>query len=351
MKIELLTPVHISTGEEIPFYEWKADSSSNRWVRIDLLKLPSLPPDDVLRDFDKLKLWCEDEKSLSWDNAFKSKMYGARVAQGIRLPIQGTEIFRECMKNQSTLEPIIPGSSLKGAILTGYLYSGYESQGRFKRGANGERILDRSVKEELRRFFSGTENPVSDFSPRLKVSDIAFSQSTLRIDLAERRMRKAGNQRQWVECIPSGAVSRGKISLGSEHDVDDKIAPQMRPLRKKDVKKLVKRCNNFAKAVITAEEEYYDYVRQEHRVTLPKHYKLYGIDYVDKLPPKKCLVRVGWGSNKNAVSVVLLNSNPNLAIRLSPKSERYRPKSRWLLSGKIPPGWCLVKFEEGDWVE
>lgn len=381
MKIKLLTPVHIGTGYEIPFYEWKADSSNNRWMRINLLNLPCFPSDDVLRDFDKLKAWREN---LPWDDALKSKIYEAKVSERICLPIQGTEIFRECIKNQSTLQPIIPGSSLKGAISTGYQYWEEELNGRID-------------KEELKALVQ-----------RLKISDIVFPQSALRIDLAERRMtrkqflfnvaldfqsdlargnipedlrREFENNHiilseeislstessdrghswlitdednyqtyyisrgrnelsirtyfyQWVECIADGAIGTATISFGSEREYSYEIAPQMCPLRKGDVENLVKRCNHFAREVIKAEKKHYSYYRKRYGVKLPEYYKI-----ERQLSEMECLVRVGWGSNKNAVSFVMLDSRGR------------RPKSRWLLSDNTPPGWCLLKFEAGDWIE
>jgi len=76
MKIELLTPVHIGTGEEIPLYEWKVQD--NCWLRFDWFTLPDrlLPPDDVLQDVDKLT---KAAKDLSWEEGFKNKMYTLHV--------------------------------------------------------------------------------------------------------------------------------------------------------------------------------------------------------------------------------------------------------------------------------
>ncbi len=354
MKIELLTPVHIGTGEEIPLYEWKVQD--NCWLRFDWFTLPDrlLPPDDVLQDVDKLT---KAAKDLSWEEGFKNKMYTAALASGISLPTKANDLFRECIKNQATFQPIIPGSSLKGAILTAYLCSGYESEGRFDPQSFGGKKLHDDARKELEGLMKGV-NPASDFSHRLKISDIAFPQSALRIELAERRIKDRSRQppgerllKTWVECMAAGTVASATISFGSERDFAHEVAPQTRPLRKKDIEQLVKRCNHFAKAVIQAELDYYRYVGRKYRVALPGHYKKYGVDFVDKLPAMECLVRLGWSSGKNAMSIVLLNSNPDLARQPRPNPPHYRPKSRWLLSGNTPPGWCTLTFEPGDWIE
>jgi CRISPR type III-A-associated RAMP protein Csm5 len=340
MKIKLLTPVHIGTGHEIPIYEWRASDAGDYWLRFDWFNIPlcHLPSDEKLRNVNLMKKEAQD---LPWDVVSAAKTYTAKVAKDLRPLKEAKDQCRECMKNQATLEPIVPGSSLKGAILTGYLYGKYVEEQGFEPTPDNGRQLKAATKAELRGLLTGN-NPVLDFSHRLKIRDIAFPQSTLEIDRGLRETKQRGTLRQGVECIAKGSCGEAKIALGSEHAASS----PMQSMRLSDVEELVSRCNQFAHAVIAAEIDYYNYVGAKYDVPLPSHYDRYGLNFADDLQEKQCLVRVGWGSSKNAMSMLLLDSKPSLShppIR--------RPKSRWLLSDDTPPGWCRLTFETGDYLE
>ena len=352
MKIELLTPVHIGSGNEIDLYEWKVNRAGNQWARIDWLNLPLslFPSDQILRNANQLEAWRRN--NLTWEVAFEHRLYAAKVMEGIQLPQNPRDRFRECIKDLATLEPIIPGSSLKGAILTAYLYAHYEKARGFETDRYGNRRLKRNVQNELRSFARGS-NPVNDFSCRFKVSDIAFPQSALRINLAERKIKRRNPPvvKTWVECISAGFKATATISFASERVPSRNVSPSMQPLRKTDVEEIIKRCNQFAVAVIQAELEYYDYIGRKYGERLPEYYEEYNLDFANQLSANECLVRVGWGSGKNAVSLVLMNSKRDLARQPARNYPDTRPKSRWLFGGEEPPGWCIITFEPGDWIQ
>lgn len=244
---------------------------------------------------------------------------------------------------------IIPGSSIKGAIITAYLYQRYiEKKWVIPVANNGKKLTNKAI-EEIAAFFDGTnpEKDKSDISNRLKIGDLNFSMTRIKIGYARRiiKNRSTGKIKKiysWLEYLSENQESV-ESHIAQVRSVKDS-APQMLPLEQTLVKQVCERCKKFAKAVIKAEIEYLNHYGIPH----PAFYTNYTNIVIDSLSDFECLIRLGWASNRNAVSLTLLNSFPDLNEFPKGTMQR-RPKSRWLLRGEEPLGWCKLTFDQSDW--
>jgi RAMP superfamily len=360
MKVELLTPLHIGTGNEVPEFEYRLDGS--QLLRISLSSLIASDPGavDFLNEFSTrngVASYLKSRRSL-WDSHLLYFLNGeARAFDNSR---QSDTAVRECIKASLGNYPLLPGSSLKGALLTGWLFGeGWEELSQtdqanlLQAGFTGFDVsLDRKTYKYLTgrnpewglKDKNGLPNLLSD---RLWVGDIELD-GDMEIRQARRSVKKNGGPHTlstWIECVTAGATGSmfGRFREESEGT--------------RTVEGLCRRCNTFAKCLIVAEQQFSDYcVDKRYIEKRPKSYADNGL-LLNRLSAveqtkSSCILRIGWASNKNAASLTLMNSSANLS-RQPPDPERRRPKSRWSLKDErmkdeTPLGWCLVTFEEDD---
>jgi hypothetical protein len=366
MKVELLTPLHIGTGNEIPEFEYQLDRS--QLLRISLSSLMASDPDavDFLNEFsthDGVTRYLKSRGSL-WDSHRLYFLNGE--AEAFDIYRQSDTAVRECIKASLGNYPLLPGSSLKGVLLTAWLFGeGWEKLSQtdqanlLQAGFTDFSVsLDRKTYQNLTnrnpewglKGKNGCPNLLSD---RLWVGDIELK-GDMEIRQAQRHIKKNGNPHTlstWIECITAGATGSMFGRFREESD-----GPRT-------IEVLCQRCNTFARCLIVAEQQFADYcIDKRYIENRPTAYAENGfllnrLGAVEKTRDS-CIVRVGWASNKNAASLTLMNSSANLTWQ-STSLDRRRPKSRWALKGRtpndgtlndgVPLGWCLVTFEEDDY--
>jgi hypothetical protein len=356
MKVELLTPLHIGTGNEIPEFEYHLDR--DQLLRISLTSLiasdsEALSELDEFTTRDGVVRYLEKKSSL-WDDHLLYYLNGE--AQEFDATRQRDTAVRECIKASLDNYPLLPGSSLKGALLTGWLFGeGWEKlsqadQANLLQAAftGFEISLDRNIYRRLTGrnpewglMVDGGEWKL--LSDRLWTGDMELD-GDLEIRKVLRHIKRGGEPHKlstWVECIDAGATGAmfGRFRK-------DGAGPYK-------VEELCRRCNIFAKCQIIAEQQFADYCIEKKY--LRERPAVYGDDghllkrlNLSEQTPNSCLVRIGWASNKNAASLTLMNSSANLS-RQPANPEQRRPKSRWSLKDGSPLGWCLVTFEKDDY--
>lgn len=315
MKIKLLSPVHIDTGREIPSYEYQK-SRSGDWYRVDLYSVISQNPPtntSILETESGFRRYLENvvrQNDIAKFGLYKVKFSGSNISKDLK----------ECMKTGFDHQPYLPGSSLKGSILTGYFY------GEFKPNLTGydkRKLKGNPEKEGL--------------SKRFKISDAHLDRPEITISEPERRTKRRGNIRVWLEQIPEELTASAKISIINYKSKNKKKAF---PLTDHDVDEICSHCKDFTDAIVQEEIRHFNYcVGKGYRSKIPQFYDSSGKmkKAIDSLGKKECVIRVGWGSNKNATSLALIDSRARL------------PKSRWLLNNSTPYGWLKVTFDKEDY--
>ena len=359
MRIELLTPLHIGTGVEVPDFEYQWEEREKYLRRLSLVSL--LSSDETLQrdpshltSAEALQKYLEEKKALWKAHTLYTLTGDGRFLDQERRTRRSI-VVRECLKVPLTQLPLLPGSSLKGAMLTAWFFA--EGWEKVQRTAPSK-LLDINGIDfdgELPNFFcnslKGGTNPEwgllgggnpDKLSDRLHLPDFILP-GELRIYAVERKMRRS-LPAQWIEGVAPQAIGEAQVRFDERGD----------SLR--TVENLCRRSNQFAKCLIVAEQQFFDYcVSRQYLKERPSAYAEGGLleSCLETLKGANgsFIARIGWASNKNATSLTLLNSSADLRKQPGMRDARRRPKSRWMLRNGTPLGWCLVTFEERDHVK
>jgi RAMP superfamily protein len=367
MKIELLTPVHIGTGNEIPDFEYQLKDRHLLRISLPSLLSANAAARTSLKEFatrDGIMHYLKINSSL-WGKHFLYQLNGEgrEFDRDRNNPKRKDDIsVRECIKASFGNIPLLPGSSIKGAMLTGWLFgAGWEEiSAKEQTKLLDATASDFSVILEEKLFNQMTHNNPewglknTDEIPNLLSDRFWVGDIELDGDFDIRHVQRPIKNRVislWIECVAAGATE-ATAGLARFRE------PHREALdRKHTIEELCHRCNTFTRCILVAEQQFADYcVNKRYIPARPPQYSENGI-LINRLAQAKqtqnsCLLRLGWASHKNATSLTLLNSSSNLSTQPPGRTNpRRRPKSRWSLKDGTPLGWCLITFEDGDYEE
>lgn len=374
MRITCLTPLHIGTGNEAPDFEYHLDAKSDILVRFSLARLLAQDPTvhsnpAMVSTPENLRKYLE---TASWRGFQLYALRGEAQAfwrecqakAGVRLaPLA----VRETSKTAYKLNPLLPGSSLKGALLTGWHFDKLwqklapDERNKLldvadtsfahdwspfyrKQSYSAQRSgppLDQILVELLDMLYNA-KNPewrqrlLGKLSDRLFIPDVELDGDML-IQRAQRSSRNADKALpQWIESVAAQATGKSPVRMNE------------RETTLYSRRELCRRVNLFANAVLVAECQFFNYIEEAIPIVYQPQGEVSSAIGTAQQTDHTCIVRLGWGSNKNATSITLLNSAADLSRQ--PDDERRRPKTRWMTANDTPLGWCKVEFEEGDYV-
>lgn len=358
MKITILTPVHIGSGQVLTEDEyWSVGSSpSHQWARTNLAALieAACGDDDsryaeVARQLETRDGLIQLLQGLDPSIVSATALYRCNVDQAVidHIRWRSAENGRRKKAHQERLEPVeiheclkarcrafLPGSSLKGAMLTALYWSQY------------------STLDDARARLGNTRNPErTGLSRRLRPSD-TLGAAKLTMHLCRRVMRNSDGELRaielWVECLSAGQELRAELArpLGQESRL-----PQ--PLTREDIENMCRAANSFAKAVARKDLAHMRRYEVPRNGLAPLQTAL--SELRDSGADTGCLLRVGWGVGQAATSVKLLDEK---------WANDPRPKTRWFVANPVgdakpskwageravPLGWVRIDFEESDYV-
>jgi len=345
-QIEILSPVHIGSGNKISPIEYVLD---NRFHRIDM--------DSLFRDsrfpVDK---FIEKAKSSLYlgtyfpDIAKQHKIYSLDVSRQLLIEKKIGEVL-EFIKSGGSV--YLPGTSIKGAIRTAILYYAIKHTNELKeftrrylaklavKGGN-RRHADDKLEE---RFFGKITH---DFMKTLIVSDSnLLPPNHLKLQLIKVLSTNiANNLQQKLELLAETLKIGSKFEIGIKID-DFYFTEEAKELGFGDKKiyldNLPQICNEYSRDLIEYELKFFKEYRQEDMVSF---YENLHID-------KGFLLRLSWGSGWHSMSVARLFQEEPIFGELRRRfrlGKRYNlpifPKSRKVaVDDKIyPMGW--IKLEE-----
>lgn len=201
LKCEVLSPIHIGTGEEIPVYEYVI--LDGLLFKINLDKAISMLSSEELHQFNDFN----EKGNYTGLRAFLAKKYGdsqfreqvtefavpvtKEVEEIYQEKIDDTEnqlLIRLNQRNPLTNQAIIPGSSIKGAIRTALLAMLERSyEGRINGDAS-------KVEGELLSALNrrGRIDPLRDPFKHLKVEDVSLPVNSTFISKVKNGIRSEG---------------------------------------------------------------------------------------------------------------------------------------------------------------
>lgn len=238
--------------------------------------------------------------------------------------------------------PIIPGSSIKGAIRTALIYARLGKSPAINIDINDERWLGKWERKVLDRDSSGSID--EDLLSALRVSDTQPSRYPTYVLLPKHiGMADTSQELQdYRECIPRANLEKPywlKLSLRIADDLLEKRE------KKPDLLSLdgiLEACRKFYSDVLEAEIAHW-----EKEDTPEKKNALEVCLNIKKMAekhPNAALLRLGWGCGKNSVGINI--AKPHDSHPAGRVNERFRhyPKTRVLIAD-CPPGWMLLRIE------
>lgn len=323
-----LTPIHVGTGDALePFEYVVAGDTLYRFTMDDFLL--ALDREDQARFVEVI------EESVPATRRFVSRhvatavevtRYTADVSPAARALYDGRmeglghPEVHTCIRTGD--RAYVPGSSLKGALRTALLYHAMPKDSR----ESDARQLERSVfrfgriqQDPFRAFKVGDGGPLSE---RTHVRSVAVN------------TRHSG---QWsrdvtilIETIPgllsdnSEAASRHAVAFDATFYEYHERAFRLNPGA------VLAACNDFYGEHLTTEQEYTSDLPQ----TAAAYEALTA--HAEELPEHACLVRMAWGSGRDAITV-------GYALR-----DASRPRSRRLTADGFPLGWAELAIFDAE---
>ncbi len=324
-----LTPLHVGTGESLePFEYVVAGDTLYRFTLDDFLL--ALDRDDQARFVQVVARSVPATRDFVAEHANVAvcvARFAADVSPAARALYDGRmeggeahpEVFA-CIRTGG--RPYVPGSSLKGALRTALLYHAMEKDNP----ARNARKLEQTVFG----FRTVQQDPFRAF----KVGDGRPLEGRSRVRVVAVNTRRAG---QWSEDVAMlretvpGAISDG-VEIVSQHlvtfDADFyRYHERAFPLNPGAV---LTACRDFYGTHLAAER---DYTRD-----LPQTAAAYDalVARAESLPEHACLVRLAWGSGRDATTV-----GYGLADAESPTSRR-------LTADGFPLGWAELAIFDAE---
>jgi len=326
MILETLTPVFIGSGESIEPYEYFI---KDRFYRINLPKfILSL---DKANKEEFLKISSSD--MIKTRNFIKEMVDTSKVQEySMEIDSDVLEVYEDKKNdpnNQLSIQtfiktssrPFIPGSSVKGAIRTALLYS--MTTKPLPESGN----IEKDVFEY--------KNPQDDPFRVLKISDsLPLSFDDMKIYNVKTFSKKdrfsASGYNMMFEGTKSYYFDRASVA---SHDIwIDENLKKKSEFIDINIKKIISSCNEFYGMVINKELEFYGSSKTSYAY---EKYEQLAKDMGSLKNENSFILRLGWGSGYNSVTINLAKERPDTKI------------SRRLIKGEFPPGWVKVKIMEG----
>lgn len=279
-------------------------------------------------------------------------------------------------------KPLLPGSSLKGAIRTAVVNGLIEKKSFVANGVLKTKDNDTNKKGEKTVKYGKFEPKLTGKDPNhdsfrlLRIGDVHFDNTVCLLAQTvnqkdDLEIKEGVNQ--LLECIPVGSEALSGVSIPADllKEINKRplIANEMKANDEiNDWGKVFNHINQFTKKQVDAEFKKYN------SVTLPKEALSYPeklkeiSSKIDKLIDKECIIRVGFGTGylnmtggwpleqwKKTLSPAQYQTEMNdlgTAVRKNSKYNAFDlPKSRKVISGGVPMGFLKLTLWTAEQAE
>ena len=348
-----LTPIHVGTGDAMCPGEYFVFGSSPNVVYVcDLASVP----DEELGPWRDLLLRWVTENPLTWPANVAThsgmsqfiKKHASRQCKTTKECFE--QITKRWGKGMSELAistiyrtlhgPVIPGSTMKGALRTALLYERFTKPSKpIKRNDSRD-----AMRWERQILFPGSSGEIKDdFMSALKVSDSqAVKVTTWVVQPKHIGMAKEAQEMQdYMECLPPAKLDNPyRIRLTVS------IATRVLQLRGKPhaitMDEIMEACRLFYGKVLEEEITYWSHANTQYHKNALK--KCEEIKEIAQKHNAGALIRLGRGCGMNSLSVNIAKPRSKFRSLRTDPEYRYDPRTRVLLGG-MPPGWALLNVE------
>lgn len=340
-QVEVLTPLHIGSGEEVDPYEYVI--KDGRLYKINLSELLYQLSPAEQEEFDKISTDIVQLRQFIRNRADFDKFseFSVNVSKTVESAYETK--FKD-MYNQLIVAPFIrefsstfiPGSSLKGAIRTAVIFELFHGKADERMQPDiFEAELLKSQRgfydERTQRFVTRGLDGGKDPFRAIKITDAKLPEGATQIEKVETFSKKTNEIEslniQLFKEITYSSFQNNPVTFTAELRIDDQLINRSREIKLKSIDKsfIVKACNNFARQIITHELEYF-----ENHPTA----KIYSQLKEESLDENTFLLRIGWGSGFDSMTVNLKQKRPKYT------------QTRKLIDGYLPLGWARVTIRD-----
>lgn len=327
--LETITPVHIGSGSTIDPYEyiitdklykiniWKFISSLNEKEKENFLKISSSDMIET-RKFIKEKANLDDitEYSMNVNHSIRN-IYTDKIAdENNQLSIQ------TCIK---TLDrPFIPGSSTKGSIRTALLFSMADKPITDTRNIQQNAFKFKNIQDDPFRALSISDSTPIDLNNMLVCPVRTYAKNKKKND----KFEESG----YIIIIEGTDSYYTGNSVKISHNIDiDYVLQKQKNFININPEKIASSCNEFYESVIEEELNFYGNSDTSFAYDI---YESLGKDLQSLEKEKAFMLRLGWGSGYNSMTINLAKKEPDSTV------------SRRLVGGEFPLGWVKAKIVE-----
>ncbi|MHB8625287.1 MAG: type III-A CRISPR-associated RAMP protein Csm5 [Aggregatilineales bacterium] len=296
MRLQTLTPLHIGTGEELMRdLDFLVERGATYRLDIERILIDQWDRKAIRNPADILRTIPQDQ----WANYVRYEAKGVPSAQ-----TSGSKL-RECMKTHDDL-PIIPGSSLKGALRTALAWAGWAERGPKTLHQDdigrSPKFAAQGLEHQL--FSNPPENrnfPNYDLLRALHVGDCRATRPPKNtgyydiLNVRVAKMREFASPIE-IEAVATGAQFRGRLSIDKylftrpELHFDDRrawlteLSSRVNDHSRDMIDKLLPRFQEMAKL--------HDGLKGAARIV--EFYA--GLrQFITELPAHQCILCLGWG--------------------------------------------------------
>ncbi|MFN3134658.1 MAG: type III-A CRISPR-associated RAMP protein Csm5 [Candidatus Kryptonium sp.] len=351
VKYQILTPIHIGTGEDLTpfdyvivkdeFHRVIADEIISSLDKEQLNKFYALVEQNNITSLRGLIVENFDEKKFSKYKVRVTKNVAEKYQENLR-NVNNQLLISPFVRVDGDFRPYIPGSSIKGAIRTAIIDQvAKENPEIIKRILSNEKeyksnTWEHKLLKAVRVDQKKKEEKVDisrDPFRALKISDVFVSDEVMRIGevlnakVDERRNRLATIGIQMIkEVIAGEIITGGSVEFEGEVIIDD-FLPKVKGVSMSLTKDfIISSCNQFYGEEFKLEREFYEFAIEMNEV-IDKMRNLL------RVGRDECIIRVGRFSGVYAVTI----------SGRKPHNKRWG-RTRNLFEGRYPMGWMKVKF-------
>lgn len=322
-----LTPLHIGDGSQLEAYEYVV--VNGRFHRLSLERmLARLTPSEresvnryLERDLVGLRRFVREHFSptIAEYQAAASprfqEVYEEKLAQA-----QNQLIVFPFLRSMG--RPLIPGSSLKGALRTAIL--DHLIAAPVPSNQRADELEARTL------GYMGDKRPHIPDDPLkgLRISDVSIPEELIIAEQVETKKKEAGQLEdlsiQILREVTASQITGPQVRLSGEIRIYEGFLNDKTAVLKQGLHWIAEACNAFYRDRVLATEERYfrgikpvEDVYQRIRAAIGSN---------------SFLVRLGWGSGLDSISLNLRKQQPRLV------------KTRKLIDGRLPMGWLRVEY-------
>ncbi len=318
-RFTVITPVHIGSGVKLGKTDIARQGSLFTVVDMESVfsrfKGDLSVFDDVFenRDFDLFAFLKSNRIPLN-----EVKKYSIANPDNIRFASEILEMIKTGMGN-----PLIPGSSIKGAIRTviwWHLVRSEEKQPLLKEelkkviNSKSKDLKEQRADDELDKKLFG-KDPNHDFMRGLQVGDVEFTLSDMKLVESKVLNLTKENGFGWKfticsESLKSGVASAGKMKI--EDFLFDDLAKHLNfsDDKKELLANLPEKCNEFARTFIADEIAFFESCNMKEMITFYE-----GLQKEIPADNSSFLLHLGWGSGWRGMTGNYLEKDDVVKLR------------------------------------